>query len=366
MNVNSGQHDGLSYHLYFSCVIDRKTIVLTLTSSQFIDTIFKYIDLCVYNTGRLFRCVNQLKPYANEHDVFTSELDYHELIIGSIEDTIIQNIKNLPNMNIERESEIIVEKTNYNSAGKVDTVYLKKETRMSRGAQNKKFLVLKAMLITLNQTLNLGIERIPDTLFITDDQNTRILQVLRLLMSHTNDKERLTEELKVILNEIHDGVYYYGAIGQFLHINFLQLDDYDCILKTQNKIICISKYPIHGAQGKIITYLLPSLNNLERTCKLAVHKYATNLQSKTKEERESILNLDVQYGHKLLLFALSDLEPTYRNKKIYLDDIPIEMKLLSPELIKYYEKYNDLKNKLNRMKTKLIGIYVTHKHKIYM
>jgi hypothetical protein len=51
-----------------------------------------YIDNSVYDICRLFRLPNQRKPIGEK----LCELDYHEIIHGSLEESFIQNIDDLP------------------------------------------------------------------------------------------------------------------------------------------------------------------------------------------------------------------------------------------------------------------------------
>jgi len=93
MNGNSNQHSGLSYHYILPYILDYKSMkkCVLLFKEQY-DKYSDYIDSNVYNIGRLFRLPNQGKPTGKG----ICKEDFHKIIHGSILDSIIQNVKDLP------------------------------------------------------------------------------------------------------------------------------------------------------------------------------------------------------------------------------------------------------------------------------
>jgi hypothetical protein len=96
INKESATHDGLSYHLifnhYYTTPMNIKGLLL-----QFIEkySIYKdYIDTVVYSKNRIFKSVYQLgiDGYIDNR---------HDIIEGTIEDSIIQNINNCDELKYE-------------------------------------------------------------------------------------------------------------------------------------------------------------------------------------------------------------------------------------------------------------------------
>lgn len=97
-NKSSGSHLGLSYHVYFFAKLTLRELrdaiyVFVYNNPQW----SRYIDISVYNRCRLFRVVGAVKPSSNKCMGLPSEKDFHEVIHGTLEETIIQNVENLPN-----------------------------------------------------------------------------------------------------------------------------------------------------------------------------------------------------------------------------------------------------------------------------
>lgn len=95
-NENSISHEGLSYHLFINvkCLyyINREICVhMAIKYNDYCN----YFDTVVYGKNRLFRSVGALNPKLPEKN----KKDFHKLIHGKIEDTIIQNIENLQEFN---------------------------------------------------------------------------------------------------------------------------------------------------------------------------------------------------------------------------------------------------------------------------
>ena len=90
-NNSSGTHPGLSYHVIFKHY-NTYIYILRNLISNFIakySELDKYVDCSVYSSLRLFKSVYQIG---------TTEVkipnNYHNLIIGTVEDSIIQNTIN--------------------------------------------------------------------------------------------------------------------------------------------------------------------------------------------------------------------------------------------------------------------------------
>lgn len=89
-NNSSGTHPGLSYHVIFKYYNTYIYILRNLIENFIVENpeLDKYIDCSVYSSLRLFKSVYQIG---------TTEVkdpnNYHNLILGTIEDSIIQNIK---------------------------------------------------------------------------------------------------------------------------------------------------------------------------------------------------------------------------------------------------------------------------------
>lgn len=91
-NANS-HHEGLSYHLFFPFKTTKLEIrkFIMLFNYQTNNKYIEYIDYRVYGSNRLFRtvgsrCPGKSKPYSPRNPI-----DYHVLVKGKLEDTIIQN-----------------------------------------------------------------------------------------------------------------------------------------------------------------------------------------------------------------------------------------------------------------------------------
>ena len=87
INEHSSSHEGLSYHLifqdYYTTQQNNRFMLLRFLKEY--DFYKEYIDTVVYSKNRLFKSANQLNINKNEND-------FHKVIVGTIEDTIIQNI----------------------------------------------------------------------------------------------------------------------------------------------------------------------------------------------------------------------------------------------------------------------------------
>lgn len=97
-NINS-THDGLSYHVYFPLRACKSDVLLLIKDFNFKTDYkyFDYIDYRVYGKNRLFRVVGSKCPGKVGHERNLN--DFHNLIQGNLEDTIIQNCNNLPDFN---------------------------------------------------------------------------------------------------------------------------------------------------------------------------------------------------------------------------------------------------------------------------
>lgn len=111
-NINS-RHEGKSYHLYFPLKTTMNDIYNFIkyfhykTNNKYKD----YIDWRVYSKNRLFRIVGSKCPGQQN---FPRKLnDYHELIKGNLEDTIIQNNIDLYEININYEKYFEFNKKKY-------------------------------------------------------------------------------------------------------------------------------------------------------------------------------------------------------------------------------------------------------------
>lgn len=106
---NNSTHEGLSYHLYFPIKAYKNDIYLLVkdfalkTEYKYI----KYIDYRVYGKNRLFRVIGSKCP--GKVGYKRNINDFHNLIKGNVEDTIIQNIKDLNQFNYTFENIDFVE-----------------------------------------------------------------------------------------------------------------------------------------------------------------------------------------------------------------------------------------------------------------
>lgn len=99
-------HAGLSYHVFFPYKIskakgDKITIyklVQTFLSKH--PQYYKYIDTSIYTKNRLFRVIGSGDPGLNNGRARNNE-SFHTLIKGTVEDTIIQNYKNIPDFPVQ-------------------------------------------------------------------------------------------------------------------------------------------------------------------------------------------------------------------------------------------------------------------------
>ena len=91
---NNSHHEGLSYHLYLPIKSHKKDIYNFIKLFNY-RTDYKYvnmIDYRVYGKNRLFRTVGSRCP-SNSNPFYTprNQEDYHKLIKGGLDDTVIQN-----------------------------------------------------------------------------------------------------------------------------------------------------------------------------------------------------------------------------------------------------------------------------------
>lgn len=95
-NDKSEKHK-LSYHLFFPIQISRIDIYKLIfdfhyqTQNKFIN----FIDLSVYSVNQIFRTCYSIK-FLIKDNILSFSYDYHKIINGSINDTIIQDYLNLP------------------------------------------------------------------------------------------------------------------------------------------------------------------------------------------------------------------------------------------------------------------------------
>lgn len=107
-NINS-THEGLSYHVYFP-IKAYKSDIYSLIKDFHFKTNYKYfnfIDYRVYGKNRLMRIVGSCCPGKVGH--VRNINDFHNLIKGELEDTIIQNIDKLEQFNYTFENMDFVE-----------------------------------------------------------------------------------------------------------------------------------------------------------------------------------------------------------------------------------------------------------------
>lgn len=92
INKNSAHHSGLSYHLifheYYSTQENIKSILLKFLEAEGYQD---YFDLTVYSNNRLFKSVNQINIL--QKGGRSTENDKHTIIYGSIDDSIITDIR---------------------------------------------------------------------------------------------------------------------------------------------------------------------------------------------------------------------------------------------------------------------------------
>ena len=91
---NNSHHEGLSYHLYLPIKSHKKDIYNFIKLFNY-RTDYKYvnmIDYRVYGKNRLFRTVGSRCP-SKSNPFYTprNQKDYHKLIKGGLDDTVIQN-----------------------------------------------------------------------------------------------------------------------------------------------------------------------------------------------------------------------------------------------------------------------------------
>ena len=91
---NNSHHEGLSYHLYLPIKSHKKDIYNFIKLFNY-RTDYKYvnmIDYRVYGKNRLFRTVGSRCP-SKSNPFYTprNQEDYHKLIKGGLDDTVIQN-----------------------------------------------------------------------------------------------------------------------------------------------------------------------------------------------------------------------------------------------------------------------------------
>ena len=91
---NNSHHEGLSYHLYLPIKSHKKDIYNFIKLFNY-RTDYKYvnmIDYRVYGKNRLFRTVGSRCP-SKSNPFYTprNQEDYHKLINGGLDDTVIQN-----------------------------------------------------------------------------------------------------------------------------------------------------------------------------------------------------------------------------------------------------------------------------------
>ena len=108
---NNSRHDGLSYHLYFPVQTTKNDIYNFIKYLHFKtnNIYFNYIDYRVYSFNRLFRIVGSVCPSRYDNvkkiiDIQRNFNDYHKLIHGNLEDTIIQNYNKLIKWNFNFNS----------------------------------------------------------------------------------------------------------------------------------------------------------------------------------------------------------------------------------------------------------------------
>lgn len=111
-NINS-RHEGKSYHLYFPLKTTMNDIYNFIkyfhykTNNKYKD----YIDWRVYSKNRLFRIVGSKCPGQQN---FPRKLnDYHKLIKGNLEDTIIQNYIDLYEVKLDYQKNLENSGKNY-------------------------------------------------------------------------------------------------------------------------------------------------------------------------------------------------------------------------------------------------------------
>lgn len=94
INKHSSQHKGLSYHLYFPYKLENYKIRCLVNDFKTEnEELGQYFDDCVYNNGRLFRL-----PEQKGCGFGSSEDDKHEIVHGTFEDCVIQNLNGLPTL----------------------------------------------------------------------------------------------------------------------------------------------------------------------------------------------------------------------------------------------------------------------------
>ena len=91
---NNSHHEGLSYHLYLPIKSHKKDIYNFIKLFNY-RTDYKYVDMIdyrVYGKNRLFRTVGSRCP-SKSNPFYTprNQEDYHKLIKGGLDDTVIQN-----------------------------------------------------------------------------------------------------------------------------------------------------------------------------------------------------------------------------------------------------------------------------------
>jgi hypothetical protein len=99
-NENSGEHTGLTYHLYLPYQTSQQNVLNLLRNFKL--AFPRYIDIMdeiVYRSNCRFRLPNQPRPSMYEQKC--DEKDYHQIIHGSAEECVVQNVEGIPELNKE-------------------------------------------------------------------------------------------------------------------------------------------------------------------------------------------------------------------------------------------------------------------------
>lgn len=99
LNTNSMSHEGRSYHVIFNLcteIFNMKNMIYWFLKK--FPCYLKFVDSTVYSRNRLFKSINQININQNTR---SNSNDKHDLIKGTIYDSIIQNIKNIMTLGFE-------------------------------------------------------------------------------------------------------------------------------------------------------------------------------------------------------------------------------------------------------------------------